>query len=109
MAFCCSAVSPTTLHVSTKEQYDTLKSLFWKDGIITGLKEYHGRRCYLGVDIDAGPILFELSPSGTAFMTGAATYFHDSSIRKDILPKSCVLSKFGVPEFVTVKLRILSH
>ena len=68
-----------------KEQYDTLKSLFWKEGIIAGLKEYHDRRCYLGVDIDAGPILFELSPSGTAFMTGAATYFHDSAIRKDIL------------------------
>lgn len=68
-----------------KEQYETLKSLFWKDGKIAGLKEYHDRRCYLGVDIDAGPILFELSPSWTAFMTGAATYFHDSSIRKDIL------------------------
>lgn len=27
----------------------------------------------------------ELSSSGTAFMTGAATYFHDRSIRKDIL------------------------
>ena len=37
------------------------------------------------MDIDAGPILFELSPSGTAFMTGAATYFNDSSVRKDIL------------------------
>ena len=61
-----------------KEQYDTLKSLFWKEGIIAGLKEYHDLRCYLGVDIDAGPILFELSPSGTAFMTGAATYFNDS-------------------------------
>lgn len=68
-----------------KEQYDTLKSLFWKEGIIAGLKEYHDRRCYLGVDIDAGPILFELGPSGTAFMTGAATYFNDSSVRKDIL------------------------
>ena len=68
-----------------KEQYDTLKSLFWKEGIIAGLKEYHDRRCYLGVDIDAGPILFELSPSGTAFMTGSATYFNDSSIMKDIL------------------------
>ena len=55
-----------------KQQYETLKSLFWKDGVISGLKEYYDRTCYLGLDIDAGPILFELSPSGTAFMTEAA-------------------------------------
>ncbi len=66
-------------------QYERLKSLFWKDGIISGLKEYWDRTCYLGMDIDAGPILFELSPSGTAFMTGAATYFNDSLIRNKIL------------------------
>lgn len=59
-----------------KQQYETLKSLFWKDGVISGLKEYYDRTCYLGLDIDAGPILFELSPSGTAFMTGAAIYFN---------------------------------
>lgn len=67
------------------QQYETLKSLFWKDGAISGLKEYYDRTCYLGLDIDAGPILFELSPSGTAFMTGAATYFNDSKTRNDIL------------------------
>lgn len=66
-------------------QYERLKSLFWKDGIISGLKEYWDRTCYLGMDIDAGPILFELSPSGTAFMTGTATYFNDSLIRNKIL------------------------
>lgn len=68
-----------------KQQYETLKSLFWKDGLIPGLKEYHDRTCYLGLDIDAGPILFELSPSGTAFMTGSTTYFNDTEVRKDIL------------------------
>ena len=68
-----------------KQQYETLKSLFWKDGAISGLKEYYDRTCYLGLDIDAGPILFELSPSGTAFMTGAATWFNDSKTRNDIL------------------------
>ena len=68
-----------------KQQYDTLKSLFWKDGTISGLKEYYDRTCYVGLDIDAGPILFELSPSGTAFMTGAATYFNDLKTRNDIL------------------------
>ena len=68
-----------------KRQYETLKSLFWKDGTISGLKEYYDRTCYLGLDIDAGPILFELSPSGTAFMTGSATYFNDNGTRNDIL------------------------
>ena len=68
-----------------KRQYETLKSLFWKDGAISGLKEYYDRTCYLGLDIDAGPILFELSPSGTAFMTGSATYFNDNGTRNDIL------------------------
>ena len=37
------------------------------------------------MDIDAGPILLQLSPSGTAFMTGAATYFNDDIKRAKIL------------------------
>ena len=68
-----------------REQYDTLKSLFWKDTWVTGLKEYWDRWYYFGLDIDAGFILFELSPSGTAFMTGAATYFADNDVRSGIL------------------------
>lgn len=65
-----------------KSQYEQLKSLFWKDGIIPGLKEYWDRTCYIGMDIDAGPILLQLSPSGTAFMTGAATCF--GSVSKSV-------------------------
>ena len=68
-----------------KSQYEQLKSLFWKDGIISGLKEYWDRTCYIGMDIDAGPILLQLSPSGTAFMAGAATYFNDDIKRAKIL------------------------
>ena len=37
------------------------------------------------MDIDAGPILFGLSPSGTAFFTGSATYFEDTMARNKIL------------------------
>ena len=47
--------------------------------------EYHNKRCYIGIDIDAGPIIFELSPSGTAFAIGSASYFKDHDIRKKIL------------------------
>ena len=68
-----------------KSQYEQLKSLFWKDGIIPGLKEYWERTCYIGLDIDAGPILLELSPSGTAFFAGSATFFDDTSTRNKIL------------------------
>ncbi len=71
--------------IFAKEQYDKLKFLFWKNGLICGLKEYHNKTCYFGFDIDAGPILFELSPSGTAFFAGPATYFNDNKLRKSIL------------------------
>ena len=68
-----------------KTQYEQLKSLFWKGGIIPGLKEYWDKTCYIGMDIDAGPILLQLSPSGTAFFAGSATFFKDESTRKKIL------------------------
>ena len=62
-----------------------MKSLFWKDGIVPGLKEYWDRTCLFGLDIDAGPILLELSPSGTAFFAGPATNFGDDEVRNAIL------------------------
>lgn len=68
-----------------QQQYTQLKSYFWKSSLISGLKEYHDRSCYIGMDIDAGPIIFELSPSGTAFAAGSATFFNDTGIRKSIL------------------------
>ena len=68
-----------------RKQYDTLKRLFWKDSWVRGLKEYWDRCYYFGLDIDAGFILFELSPSGTAFLAGPATYFGDTQVRSGIL------------------------
>jgi hypothetical protein len=35
--------------------------------------------------MDAGPIIFELSPSGTAFFAGSSTFFNDSDVRTGIL------------------------
>lgn len=67
------------------EQYEKLKMYFWKDSFVSGLKDYHDRKCYIGMDIDAGPIICELSPSGTAFATGSASYFDDNDIRNKIL------------------------
>ena len=68
-----------------KSQYDKLKVAFLQRSPLTGVKEYHDRSCWLGFDIDAGPILFNLSPSGTAFVVGSATFFDDRSVRSGVL------------------------
>lgn len=68
-----------------KEQYDRLKATYLKRFPFTGFKEYSDRYCLLGIDIDAGPIIFNLSPSGTAFGTGSVTYFNDSRLRRKLL------------------------
>lgn len=68
-----------------RSQYEKTKTLFWKGGAVPGFKEYHDRTCLFGMDIDAGPILLELSPSGTAFFAGPASYFDDSEVENSIL------------------------
>ena len=68
-----------------QEQYELLKKNFRQDFLITGLKEYHDRTCLFGMDIDAGPIIFNLSPSGTGFVIGAATSLEDMEFRKKLL------------------------
>lgn len=68
-----------------KEQYARFKEAFLKRFPITGFKEYDDRGCLLGFDIDAGPILFSLSPSGTAFGVGPVTYYGDLKLRRKIL------------------------
>ena len=68
-----------------RRQYEKLKENFLQVSPITGFKEYYDRRCWLGFDIDAGPILCNLSPTGTAFGIGSITYFGDLEIRKKFL------------------------
>lgn len=67
------------------DQYIKLKKHFLKKGMLSGFKEYHNRICILGFDMDAGPIIGGMSPSGTAFAVGAVTYFGDNDIRNSIL------------------------
>lgn len=67
------------------EQYDKLKIHFRQSFPATGIREYHDHSCWLGMDIDAGPIILNLSPSGTAFAIGAATYFNDIKFRNSLL------------------------
>lgn len=68
-----------------KEQYEKLKIHFRQTFPTPGITEYHDQSCWLGMDIDAGPIILNLSPSGTAFAIGAATYFNDMAFRKSLL------------------------
>ena len=71
--------------VFAKEQYEKLKENFLQEMPMTGMKEYSDGFCPLGLDIDAGPIIFNLSPSGTAFAIGSATYFEDTKVRNGLL------------------------
>lgn len=68
-----------------RSQYNLLKRHFVQTKGIAGIKEYHDRSCWLGMSVDAGPILFNLAPSGTAFGIGCATYFNDTDLRKSFL------------------------
>ena len=68
-----------------REQYSLLKKYFKQSHPIKGIKEYHNRSCWLGMDIDSGLIIFNLSPSGTAFAIGPATFFEDTGFRNSLL------------------------
>ena len=68
-----------------QEQYELLKKRFKQDFPVTGIKEYHDKTCLVGMDIDAGPIIMNLSPSGTAFGIGCATSLGDIEFRNKLL------------------------
>jgi len=107
-----------------EEQYGKLKEIFLKDSWLTGFKEYTDGSGFLGMDVDAGPIIFGLSPSGTAFGIGCATYFNDTKLRKELLKTAeiagCTVSWNGkrhyllanialVGEAITLAMRTSSH
>lgn len=68
-----------------KDQYEKLKQNFLQELPLTGIREYTGRSCWLGFDMDAGPVIMNLSSSGTGFAIGAATFFEDYDVRKKLL------------------------
>lgn len=67
-----------------KKQYKRLK-LYFRQNFPFGIKEYYDHSCWFGMDVDAGPIILNLSPSGTAFAIGSATYFEDNDFRNKLL------------------------
>ena len=71
--------------VFAKQQFQSLKRHFKQTLPFVGIKEYHTKKCLFGFDIDAGPVIFNLSPSGTAFAIGCATMCNDYRFRKQLL------------------------
>ncbi|MBO6255201.1 MAG: hypothetical protein J6O49_16395 [Bacteroidaceae bacterium] len=96
-----------------KEQYELLKKNFRQDFLITGLKEYHDRTCLFGMDIDAGPIIFNLSPSGTGFVIGAATSLEDMKFRKQLLKTAEIggstVSWFGTSHYLLANIALVGE
>ena len=71
--------------VFAKEQYECLKRNFKQSFPFTGIREDIERKCMYYFDVDAGPVIFGLSPSGTAFAIGCATRHGDRKFRKQLL------------------------
>ena len=68
------------------KQYKQFKKQFKKNYPLTSIKEYlHNNTSFFTMDIDAGPVIMNTSPSGTAFAIGCATSLGDSRFRKRLL------------------------
>lgn len=75
-----------------KQQYKNLKKNFLIKRIFTGCKEFtYNTNKFITFDVDAGPIVLEMSPSGTAFLIGSATIFQDHSLRKKLLTTANII------------------
>ena len=68
-----------------KEQYDLLKKTFLKKKPFMGFREHIKGTKGPNLLMDSGPVIFGLSPTGTAFGIGGATYYQDWTLRKRFL------------------------
>ena len=97
-----------------KQQFQILKKYFKQTlPFIAGIKEYHTKKCLFGLDIDAGPIVFGLSPSGTGFAIGTATMCNDSKIRKQLLRTAeiagCTVSYNGKSHYLLANVVLVGE
>ena len=96
-----------------KEQYDCLKKNYKQGFPFAGIKEYHDRTCLFGMDIDAGPIIFNLSPSGTAFAIGCATSLDDMEFRNKLLKTAEIggstVTWFGKSHYLLANLALVGE
>ena len=76
-------------------------------------KEYYDRSCWLGMDIDAGPVIINLSSSGTAFAIGPATYFNDTKVRKGLLRTAEIagttVTRFGKSHYLLANIALVGE
>lgn len=69
-----------------EEQLQQLKdNLIIAFGKYAAVKEYLNEVPMFSFDIDAGPVVYGISPSGTAFAVGGATYLGDWELRQKLL------------------------
>ena len=96
-----------------KEQYDCLMKNYKQGFPLAGIKEYHDRTCLFGMDIDAGPIIFNLSPSGTAFTIGCATSLDDMEFRSHLLKTAEIggstVTWFGKSHYLLANLALVGE
>ena len=96
-----------------KEQYDCLMKNYKQGFPLAGIKEYHDRTCLFGMDIDAGPIIFNLSPSGTAFTIGCATSLDDMEFRNKLLKTAEIggstVTWFGKSHYLLANLALVGE
>ena len=67
------------------EQYDLLKKTFLKKRPFMGFREHAKGTKGPKLIMDSGPVIFGLSPTGTAFGIGGASYFQDWNTRNRFL------------------------
>jgi hypothetical protein len=96
-----------------KEQYDCLMKNYKQGFPFAGIKEYHDRTCLFGMDIDAGPIIFNISPSGTAFTIGCATSLDDMEFRNRLLKTAEIggstITWFGKSHYLLADLALVGE
>lgn len=99
--------------VFAKEQYKCLLKGFRQDLLLNGIKEYHDRRCLFGLDVDAGIIVCNLSPSGIGFTLGCATSLGDMEFRKKLLRTieigGSTISWFGKSHYLVSDLVVVAE
>ena len=67
------------------ERNDILRRRNYLIGKLVTIPQKEMEEMPIGMDADAGPIIANLSPSGTAFMVGSATCFGDADVRKSLI------------------------
>lgn len=67
------------------DQYSRMKKYLAKYGKLTGIREYLNKSPKLAFDPNSGPVVEGMSPSGTAFAIGSATFYGDWHFRNEML------------------------